>query len=281
MNRLPSLTYRAMSDQREAAFFDLDKTLMSGSSSMEFARVARTRGIISRRQIATWAIDHLKFRIRGATDEETAQVLAVAQESIGGSKASLIDRMWPEILVGILPRIYPKILAEVHRHQDEGRLTFIVSAAGSEMVESLAAILGMDGGIGTRYVVEDGRYTGELDGPFVYGPGKVTAISRIAGEKELDLDASWAYSDSVSDLPMLEAVGNPVVVNPDPHLARIARERDWRVMRLDRIGRNLTLSGLAAGLIALAGIGHFTIGQTEPFRRRRKAVLAALRGRSS
>lgn len=270
-----------MTDTSEAAFFDLDKTLMSGSSSMEFARVARSRGIISRRQIVAWAIDHLKFRIRGATDEETAQVLAVAQESIGGSKASLIDRMWPEILAGILPRIYPEILAEVHRHQDEGRLTFIVSAAGSEMVESLAAILGMDGGIGTRYVVEDGRYTGELDGPFVYGPGKVTAISRIADEKGLDLDASWAYSDSVSDLPMLEAVGNAVVVNPDPHLTRIAGERDWRVMRLDRIGRTLTLAAVVAGVVGIAGVGHFTIGQTEPFRRRRRAVLAALRGRPS
>ncbi|MCO5314979.1 MAG: HAD-IB family hydrolase [Solirubrobacterales bacterium] len=267
-----------MTDLREAAFFDLDKTLMSGSSSMEFARVARTRGIISRRQVAGWAVDHLKFRLRGASDEETAQVLAVAQESVGGSRVELIDRMWPEVLAGILPRIYPRILAEVHRHQDEGRLTFIVSAAGSEMVESLARILGMDGGIGTRYAVEDGRYTGELAGPFVYGPGKVIAMEEIAADRGIDLAASWAYSDSASDLPMLEAVGNAVVVNPDPKLAAVASERAWEELRLDRIGRDLAVVGTITGLVAVATVGHFTIGQSEPFRRRRRQLFEALRG---
>lgn len=268
-----------MAEIREAAFFDLDKTLMSGSSSMEFARVARTRGIISRRQVAGWAVDHLKFRLRGASDEETAQVLAVAQESIGGSRVEVVDRMWPEILAGILPRIYPRVLAEVHRHQDEGRLTFIVSAAGSGMVESLAGILGMDRGIGTCYRVEDGRYTGELDGPFVYGPGKVTAMAAVAAELGIDLDHSWAYSDSASDLPMLESVGNPVVVNPDPRLATVAVERGWETIRLDRIGRNLTALGAVLGVAAVAGIGHFTLGRTEPFRRRRREILGSVRGR--
>jgi len=242
-----------MTDERAAAFFDLDKTLMAGSSSMQFARVARSRGLISRRQVAGWAVDHLKFRLRGATDEETAQLLAVARESIGGSPAKGIDRMWPEVLSGILPRIYPRVLAEVHRHQDEGRLTYIVSAAGSDMVASLAEILGMDGGIGTRYVVEDGVYTGELDGPFVYGPGKVTAIERIAAERGIDLEASWSYSDSASDLPMLELVGNAVVVNPDPPLAATARERGWRVMRFDRLGRNLAVGGGLTLTLLVAG----------------------------
>ncbi len=251
-----------MADIRAAAFFDLDKTLMAGSSSMEFARVARTRGLISRRQMAGWAVDHLKFRIRGATDEETAQVLAVARESIGGSSAKVIDRMWPEVLAGILPRIYPQVLAEIHRHQDEGRLTYIVSAAGSEMVESLAEILGMDGGIGTRYVVEEGVYTGDLDGPFVYGPGKVTAIERIASERGIDLASSWSYSDSVSDLPMLEVVGNAVVVNPDPALTATARERGWRIMRFDRLGRNLAIGGLAA-IFFLGGMARFLYGHLE------------------
>lgn len=265
-----------MTDLREAAFFDLDKTLMSGSSSMEFARVARDRGIISRTQVIRWGVDHLKFRIRGASDEETARVLAVAQESIGGSPASVIDRMWPEVLAGILPRIYPRVLAEVHRHQDEGRLAYIISAAGSDMVESLARILGMDGGIGTRYRIEDGRYTGELDGPFVYGPGKVTAMKEIATARGIDLASSWAYSDSRSDLPMLEAVGNAVVVNPDPELAAIALERGWDLMRLDRIGRNLAVVGAAATVVGLATVGHYTIGQREPFRRWRREALDAL-----
>ena len=120
------------------------------------------------------------------------------------------------MLAGILPRIYPEMLEEVHRHQDEGRATFIVSAAGNEMVAQLAGVLGMEGGIGTSYEVgPDGRYTGRLNGPFVYGEGKVEAMQRFADEHGIDMAESYAYSDSVSDLPMLRSVGNAVVVNPD------------------------------------------------------------------
>jgi HAD superfamily hydrolase (TIGR01490 family) len=242
----------------EAAFFDLDKTLMAGSSGMQFARIARRRGIVSRRQVFKWGRDHLRYRIKGATDEETAQVLRVARESIADVTATGISRMWPEVLAGILPRIYPEMLAEVYRHQDAGRRTFIVSAAGAEMVGSLARVLGMDGGVGTRYLVNgDGVYTGEMDGPFVYGPGKVTAIEELAEQFDLDLAESWAYSDSISDLPMLAAVGNPVAVNPDPPLLAEAREHGWQVMRFDRLGRNLAVAGTVGGAILLGGLGSY------------------------
>ncbi len=98
----------------------------------------------------------------------------------------------------------------------------------------------MDGGIGTAYAVDDaGMLTGELDGPFIYGEGKVTAMERFADEHGIDLDASYAYSDSVSDLPMLRAVGNAVVVNPDQPLAEIAKAEGWRVMRFEKLGRRL------------------------------------------
>ena len=135
------------------------------------------------------------------------------------------SRGWrPEVLVGVLPRIYPEMLDEVHAHQDAGRATFIVSAAGNELVELLARVLDMDGGIGTRYEIdEDGLFTGELGGPFMYGEGKVEAMRRFADEHGIDLDDSYAYSDAASDLPMLRAVGNPVVVNPDEELARDRR----------------------------------------------------------
>ena len=113
------------------------------------------------------------------------------------------------VLAGVLPRIYPQMLDEVHAHQDAGRATFIVSAAGVELVEMLARVLAMDGGIGTRYEIDaDGRFTGELDGPFMYGEGKVEAMRRFADEHGIDLAESYAYSDSASDLPMLRAVGN-------------------------------------------------------------------------
>ena len=239
---------------RAAAFFDLDKTLMAGSSGMQFARVATRHKLVSRRQLTSWGAEHLRYRLRGMTDERTTEVLRVARELIAGVPARSLERMNPEVMAAILPRVYPQMLDEVYRHQDAGRPTFIVSAAGSGVVEQLASVLGMDGGVGTRDEVDgDGTLTGRFDGPFVYGPGKVEAMREYAAAHGIDLDASYAYSDSISDLPMLRAVGNPVVVNPDPPLAEIAREEGWQAMRFERLGRRL----VALAITLLATVGGF------------------------
>jgi HAD superfamily hydrolase (TIGR01490 family) len=255
--------------QRAAAFFDLDKTLMAGSSGMQFARVAKRQGIVSRRQLASWGIEHLRYRLRGTTDERTAEVLRVARELIAGVPEKTIDRMGPEVMAAILPRIYPQMLDEVHDHQDAGRATFIVSAAGNGVVESLAQVLGMEGGIGTRYEVDaEGNFSGRFEGPFVYGPGKVEAMRAFAAEHDIDLDASYAYSDSLSDLPMLRAVGHPVVVNPDPPLAEIAREEGWQAMRFERLGRRLVAVAITL-LATVAGFGASRVaGRRKPPPRR-------------
>ena len=112
----------------------------------------------------------------------------------------------------------------------------------------------MEGGIGTRYEVDaGGNFTGRLDGPFVYGPGKVEAMQRFADLHEIDLAESYAYSDSLSDLPMLRAVGNPVAVNPDPPLAEIAKAEGWQTMRFERLGRRLVAIGVTV-LATVAGL---------------------------
>jgi HAD superfamily hydrolase (TIGR01490 family) len=240
--------------QRAAAFFDLDKTLMAGSSGMQFARVAARHGIVGRRQLASWAVEHLRYRLRGTTDERTAEVLRVARGLFSGVPALTIERLSPEVVAAILPRVYPQMMNEVYAHQDSGRATFIVSAAGDGIVGALARVLGMDGGIGTRYEVDaEGAFTGRFEGPFVYGRGKVQAMEEFAAAHDIDLAASYAYSDSLSDLPMLRAVGNPVVVNPDPALAEIAREEGWQAMRFERLGRRL----VALAVTVLATIGGF------------------------
>ena len=241
--------------QRAAAFFDLDKTLMAGSSGMQFARIAAKRKIVSRRQLAGWAVEHMRYRLRGTTDARTREVLRVARELISGLPATTVDRMGPEVMAAILPRVYPQMLDEVYAHQDAGRATFIVSAAGHDVVESLANVLGMDGGIGTRYELDgEGSFTGRFDGPFVYGPGKVEAMQAFAAAHDIDLATSYAYSDSISDLPMRRAVGNPVVVNPDPPLLEIAREEGWQTLRFERLGRRLV--AIAVTLLAtVAGFG--------------------------
>jgi HAD superfamily hydrolase (TIGR01490 family) len=244
-----------------AAFFDLDKTLMAGSSGMQFARVAARHGVVGRRQLASWAFEHLRYRLRGTTDERTGEVLRAARELISGVSAREIERMTPEVMAAILPRVYPQMLDEVYAHQDAGRATFIVSAAGNGVVELLARVLGMDGGIGTAYEVDEaGAFTGRFDGPFVYGPGKVEAMKSFAEDHEIDLGSSYAYSDSLSDLPMLEAVGHPVAVNPDPALAEIARRESWQTMRFERLGRRLV--ALAVTLLAtVAGFGGSRIAR--------------------
>ncbi len=257
---------------RAAAFFDLDKTLMAGSSGMQFARVATRRRIVSRHQLASWGLEHLRYRLRGTTDERTAEVLRVARELIAGVPATMIDRMGPEVMAAILPRVFPQMLDEIYAHQDAGRATFIVSAAGNGVVEALAKVLGMEGGIGTRYEVDaEGNFTGRFDGPFVYGPGKVEAMQAFAGEHGIDLEASYAYSDSLSDLPMLRAVGNPVAVNPDPPLAEIARDEGWQTLRFERLGRRLVAVAITL-LATVAGFGGSRIAARRKPPPRRFAV---------
>lgn len=250
---------------RAAAFFDLDRTLIAGSSGLPWARAATKAGLISRRQMARWGVDAVRFRMSGWTDEATEKLLGEIKRVFAGVSARQIARMAPEVLVGVLPRIYPEMLEEVYAHQDAGRPTFIVSAAGDELVQLLARILYMDGGIGTTYEIgDDGLFTGDLGGVFMYGEGKVEAMRRFAEEHQIDLERSFAYSDSVSDLPMLRAVGHPVVVNPDERLTRIAGEQGWRVMRFERLGRRLAVAGLTAVMVVAGLLGRHRMGPWTP-----------------
>jgi HAD superfamily hydrolase (TIGR01490 family) len=261
---------------RAAAFFDLDRTLMAGSSALHFARAALHEGMISRRDMARYGAQHLRFRVRGSTEEGTRSLLKEVTEELKGVRETDLERMAPEILAGVLPRIYPRMLDEVRNHQDAGRPTFIVSAAGDGLVSMLANVLRMEGGIGTRYDVDgNGVYTGRLDGPFMYGEGKVDAMRNYATAHDLDLSASWGYSDSVSDLPMLRAVGHAVVVNPDAELAKIAREEGWGVMKFEKLGRRLAIAGTTAAAAAIGGSG--TLLAARRGRRKQRLQLNRLR----
>jgi len=234
-----------------AAFFDLDKTLMAGSSAYEFGRASYEAGLISRRRLVRGAWDNLRFRLRGSTDEATDALRDQIFDSIKDVRVVDLQRLARRVLAGVLPRIYPQMLDVAYRHQDEGRRVFIVTAASHELAEMLAHVLAFDGGIGARSEVVDGRYTGRPDGPFTYREGKAEAIRGLAASEGIDLAASYAYSDSESDLPMLRAVGHPVAVNPDSALLRIAREEGWETLRFERLGRRLKV--VAAG-VAMAAV---------------------------
>ena len=236
----------------EAAFFDLDRTLMAGSSGFHWAREARRAGLISRRRLAADAFVNLRFRLEGSTDAATDKVRERVGAMIAGRRVRDLQRLSPRVLSRVLPRLYPQMLAVAYEHQDTGRRVYIVTAASQEMAELLAHVLGFDGGIGSRSEVVDGVYTGRAGGPFTYREGKARALRELAEAEEIDLARSWAYSDSESDLPMLRAVGHPVAVNPDAVLARIARDEGWAVMRFDTLGRRLK-AGAAILLAALVG----------------------------
>jgi len=261
----------------EAAFFDLDRTLMEGSSAFQFGRAAYKAGLMSRRRLVADAVANLRFRLRGATDDDTVALRNRISKSLSGVRVRDLERLGASVLAGILPRIYPEVLELAHRHQDEGRRVYIVTAASGELAEVLARVLALDGGIGSQFSgVLDGVYTGRPEGLYIYGAGKATAIERLAREQNLDLEASYAYSDSVSDLPMLRAVGHPVVVNPDRELAALARAEGWEVLRLDHLSRRLKGVAVLAGAAAAGGAGSAYIAsrarrRPPPLRRRMPA----------
>jgi HAD superfamily hydrolase (TIGR01490 family) len=240
---------------RAAAFFDLDRTLMAGSSGIYFARAAFESGMISRRRLARDAAENIRFRLRGSTDERADAVRARVGEMIAGVPVRELERLMPRVLVGVLPRVYPQMLQRAYDHQEQGVPVYIVTAALQEMADLLARVLVLDGGIGSRLETRDGLYTGREGGPFNYREGKVASIEQLAEQEGFDLSASYAYSDSESDLPMLRAVGHPVVVNPDAELTSIAKRESWEIVRLDRLGARLKIAAALAAGTAAAGLG--------------------------
>ena len=164
------------------------------------------------------------------------------------------------VLPELLGLIRPEARALLEQHTSAGRETWIVSASPIEIVEPLAIALGMTGGIGTVGEVDNGVYTGRLAGPFCYGEGKAEAISSLAAEHNIDLATSWSYSDSMSDVPMMELVGNAVAVNPDAQLAALARSRGWPVVIFAQrskmlIRRSSTITAAVIGMVIAYSLG--------------------------
>jgi HAD superfamily hydrolase (TIGR01490 family) len=248
-------------DEPGAAFFDLDRTLMAGSSAFQFGRVAYRHGLVSRRRLAADAWEDVRFRLNGSTDAGTDALRERMGELLRGVRVRDLQRMAPDVLAGVLPRVYPRMLRIAYEHQDAGRPIFICTAASQEMAELMAIVLTFDGAVGSVSEVVDGHYTGRAGGPFTYREGKAAAIRELAARERIDLAASWAYSDSESDLPMLRLVGHPVAVNPDAELARVARAEGWEVMRFERLGVQLRIAGAATGAALLGGLGSFMVSR--------------------
>lgn len=219
--------------RRAAAFFDVDRTLLRGSCFLALARPMWRAGVVSRRVMLRAAAHQLWFSARGASARRLVSGAAAGARAIAGADAEALRRVGRRSLpVHVLPRVHPGARRAIEAHRRAGDLVFLVSSAPQEIVSELAATLGADGYAATSAEVRDGRYTGRLLS-FCHGAEKAAAMLRLARRHGVDLGRSVAYADSGSDLPMLEAVGRAVCVNPDRRLRAEARRRGWECARFD------------------------------------------------
>jgi HAD superfamily hydrolase (TIGR01490 family) len=213
-----------------AAFFDLDKTLISRSSTLAFGPSFYRNGLISRGDMVRGALAQLLFRMSGASHERMEKIREQVSQACRDwpveRVTEIVSRHLDEL---ILPHVYAEASRLLGEHRGAGRDVIIVSTSGHEVVAPIGAQLGAASVIATRMRIADGRYTGEMEF-YAYGEAKATGVRALAAERGYSLPDCYAYSDSVTDLPMLELVGYPRVVNPDRALRQVARSRGWPVL---------------------------------------------------
>lgn len=237
------------------AFFDLDNTIIRGGSLFHLARGLQRRRFFSKGEIANFFWKHLKFVVIGRESlADMDSIRAMALNFIAGHEVSELMALSEEIVdSNILPKVYEGSRALAEGHLNRGEEVWIVTASPQQVANLLAERLGFTGALGTLAEVVDGRYTGKLNGPVLHGSHKPVAVREFAAQRGIDLAACTAYSDSFNDLPLLEAVGHPVVVNADYRLRAWARRRGWPSydFRKMRYARKYSLPALLAALATL------------------------------
>ncbi|MGH9056732.1 MAG: HAD family hydrolase [Acidimicrobiales bacterium] len=266
----------------EAAFFDLDKTVIAKASIMAFARDFRRAGLLSRRAMLLGLWVQLGYLRIGAGPEKLARARRSVLKVTRGWQQDHVRRVVATGLASAIdPLTYVEARALIDAHRRSGRAVYLVSAAPAEIVEPLAAHLGTDGALASVAQVDDqGRYTGEL-ATYAFGEAKADLIMRLAARKGIDLASSYAYTDSATDLPMLEAVGHPVAVNPDRALRRAAEARGWDVVRFEETlipaagetaGRPVPWARWAAAGVAAVAVASGSGGAAIAWRHRSQLV---------
>ena len=219
-----------MSSDRSAAFFDLDKTILAKSSTLAFTRKFYEGGLIGRPDALKAAYAQFVYLLSGADHDQMEQMRRYLSRLVTGWDVAKVREIVAETIDEIVdPIVYEEALELIDEHQGAGRDVIIISSSGTEVVEPVGDRLGVDLAIGTQLVVEDGHYTGEILF-YAYGEGKADAMRDLAEERGYDLSQCYSYTDSHTDLPMLEIVGHPVATNPDADLRRVAKERGWPIL---------------------------------------------------
>lgn len=217
-----------------AAFFDLDRTLIRGSANYPLAVAAFRGGHVPWRDLISDTFNAISFHRHGSTDAGSHALRDRILAAVAGTPQSDLIHLADAIVPGIVRRVMPQAAALLAEHKAAGDDRIVVSASPIELVQRIADALGLEGVVATISELDQGRYTGRLVGEFCYGAGKVIEIEKLAAERGYNLARSTAYSDSISDLPMLERVGTAVAVNPDHELRAIARQRGWRIVEVGR-----------------------------------------------
>ncbi|MER8073514.1 HAD-IB family hydrolase [Streptomyces sp. NPDC094034] len=261
--------FPVLGDNRAAAFFDLDNTVMQGAAIFHLGRGLYKRKFFQRRELARFAWQQAWFRVAGVEDPEHMQdardsALSIVKGHRVSELMSIGEEVYDEYMAD---RIWPGTRALAQAHLDAGQQVWLVTAAPVETATIIARRLGLTGALGTVAESIDGVYTGKLVGEPLHGPAKAEAVRALAATEGFDLDRCAAYSDSHNDIPMLSLVGHPYAINPDTKLRKHARRLDWR-LRDYRTGRKAAKVGIpaAAGVGALAG---GTVAAVALHRRRR------------
>ena len=248
---------------RAAAFFDLDKTIIAKSSVLAFSKPFQAGGLISRRAVLRSAYAQFLFMLGGADHDQVEKMRQFMSHLVAGWDVATVREIVADTLHNVVdPIVYDEAVRLIEEHHSAGRDVVIVSTSGSEVVEPIGALLGADRVIATRLAVEDGHYTGAID-YYAYAEEKANAIREVAELRGYDLERSYGYSDSITDLPMLEAVGHPYAVNPDKELRKAAEANGWPVLvfvkpvglrsRLALPPPKPTLAALAVGGVVAVG----------------------------
>ena len=260
---------------RPAAFFDLDKTIIAKSSTLAFSRSFYAGGLISRGSVLRSAYAQFVYLVGGADHDQMEKMRAYLSNLSAGWDVQTVRDIVAETLHHIVdPIVYDEAVTLIEEHQLAGRDVIIVSASGTEVVEPIGEMLGADGVIATRMEVAEGKYTGDI-GFYAYAENKATAIEELAREKGYDMSRSYAYSDSVTDVHMLELVGHPYAVNPDKELRRIASSHGWPVLAFQRpvaLTRRVRLPSSRPTLAALALGTAAGVGSAVYYAARRRAA---------
>jgi HAD superfamily hydrolase (TIGR01490 family) len=231
VRRLPAMSPVA---RPTAAFFDLDKTIIARSSTFAFSKEFQASGLISRGAVLRSAYAQFVYLVGGADHDQMEKMRQFMSQLVIGWDVQTVRDIVADTLHNIVePLVYDEAVDLIEEHHAAGRDVIIVSTSGAEMVEPIGELLGADHVVATRMEIADGKYTGKINF-YAYAENKAKAISDLARKRGYDLSGCYAYSDSITDLHMLEIVGHPYAVNPDKDLRRIAKERGWPVLVFER-----------------------------------------------